>query len=102
MDIDTGTNGRQQRHLQRAGVWCAGRLSGSYRASSGPRDDYLELQLGHGRFTGRRLNGASAPSQDVSIRYADRGRRLVVLRLTTAGHAARERDWSDRAIARIA
>ncbi|MBV9359535.1 MAG: hypothetical protein JO023_28835, partial [Chloroflexi bacterium] len=78
---------------QRAVVWCAGRLSGSYRASSEPRDDYLELQLGHGHFTGRRLNDASVPSQDVSIRYADRGRRPVVLRLTTAAQAARERDW---------
>jgi tetratricopeptide (TPR) repeat protein len=91
-DTDTRTSGGQQR-LQRSGIWRAGKLWGEYRASRGPRDDYLELHVQHGRFPGRRLQRVRARACDVSVRCSDGGRRLAVLRLTTAEQSADQRDW---------
>ncbi len=93
MDARTDRGGGLPHRVHRSGAWRAGRLSGDYQASSGPRDDYLELQLARGRFTVRHLKRASRPAPDVSIQRSDRGRRLIILRLTMPEQTTAERDW---------
>jgi tetratricopeptide (TPR) repeat protein len=79
--------------VQRSGTWCAGKLSGEYRASRGPTDDYLELHLSNGRFTRPHLRQVRVRADNVSVRRHDSGRRLAVMRLKVADQPHTEHDW---------
>jgi tetratricopeptide (TPR) repeat protein len=79
--------------VQRSGTWCAGKLSGEYRASRGPTDDYLELHLSSGRFTRPHLRQVRVRGGNVSVRRDDSGRRLAVMRLKLADQPPAEDDW---------
>jgi tetratricopeptide (TPR) repeat protein len=79
--------------VQRSGTWCAGKLSGEYRASRGPTDDYLELHLSSGRFTRPHVRQVRVRADNVSVRRDDSGRRLAVMRLKLADQPPADGDW---------
>ena len=95
MHGNDGVERQSSQRIERSGAWCAGNLAGRYLASKGPHDEYLELHLAQGRFTGRHLPRLDR-SADVSIRRFDGGRGLAILRFSSAPRAAPDvdrRDW---------
>jgi tetratricopeptide (TPR) repeat protein len=93
MPADAHGAGGSAETVQRSGTWCAGKLSGEYRASRGPTDDYLELHLSTGRFTRPHVRQVRVRADNVSVRRHDSGRRLAVMRLKVADQPHTEYDW---------
>jgi hypothetical protein len=87
-----------------AGTSRAGTLSGTYAASAGRRDDYLELYLTQGRFTGHHTVEPEGGWGDLSIRRFGGGRGLAILRSTPARdplHDAGTGDWLAHLVRRL-